>query len=216
MQAFVSKVVFCSVFLIGLLFLGPMASTPFAAEKRVGFVDIQKAVISTKEWKKSFETFKKDFAKEKKKIKSREARIKKMLADLNKQSFVLDPELKKKKEDKFRKEKVAFERYVQDKNEEFGKSEKEMTQKILLKMMKVIRKIGKEKKFTMILEQKVVLYHDKGNDLTSLATKAYDKSNKQISSKFCRDFYRAYCFSIKELLYRLNQFKSRFSYDGYK
>ena len=178
MQAFVSKVAFCSVFLIGLLFLGPIASTPFAAEKRVGFVDIQKAVISTKEWKRSFDTFKKDFAKEKKKIKSREARVKKMLADLNKQSFVLDPELKKKKEDKFRKEKVAFERYVQDRNEEFGKSEKEMTQKILLKMMKVIRKLGKEKKYTMILEQKVVLYHDKGNDLTSLATKTYDKSNK--------------------------------------
>ena len=101
-----------------------------------------------------------------------------MLADLNKQSFVLDPELKKKKEDKFRKEKVAFERYVQDQNAEFSKSEKEMTQKILLKMMKVIQKIGKDKKYTMILEQKVVLYHDKGNDLTSLATKAYDRSNK--------------------------------------
>jgi len=178
MQVFFSKVVFCSVFLIGLLFLGPMASTPFAAEKRVGFVDLQKAVIKTKEWKKSFESFKKDFAKEKKKIKSREARIKKMLADLNKQSFVLEPELKKKKEDKFRKEKVAFERYVKDQNDEFRKNEQEMTQKMGIKMMKVIQKIGKEKKYTMILEQKVVLYHDKGNDLTSLATKAYDRSNK--------------------------------------
>jgi outer membrane protein len=178
MQAFFSKVVCCSVFLIGLFFFGPMATASFAAESRVGFVDIQKAVITTKEWKRSFESFKKDFAKEKKKIKSREARIKKMLADLNKQSFVLDPELKKKKEDKFRKEKVAFERYVQDQNAEFGKSEKEMTQKILLKMMKVIKKIGKDKKYTMILEQKVVLYHDKGNDLTSLATKTYDRINK--------------------------------------
>ncbi|GIS84758.1 MAG: hypothetical protein CM1200mP16_10580 [Nitrospina sp.] len=73
-----------------------------------------------------------------------------MLADLNKQSFVLEPELKKKKEDKFRKEKVAFERYVQDQNEEFSKSEKEITQKILVKMMKVIKKIGREKKYTMI------------------------------------------------------------------
>ena len=178
MQAYFSKLLCCTVFLIGLLFIGPMTTTPFAAESRVGFVDIQKAVISTKEWKRSFESFKKNFAKEKKKIKSREARIKKMLADLNKQSFVLDPELKKKKEDKFRKEKVAFERYVQDQNAEFGKSEKEMTQKILIKMMKVIQKIGKDKKYTMILEQKVVLYHDKGNDLTSLAIKTYDRSNK--------------------------------------
>jgi len=170
------KVCFC--LLIGLVFFGPLAISSFAAESRIGFVNIQKAVLGTKEWKKNFEIFKKNFAKEKKKIKVRENRIKKMLADLNKQSMVLDPELKKKKEDKFRKEKVAFERYVQDQNEEFGKSEKEITQKILLKMMKVIKKLGKEKKYTMILEQKVVLYHDQGNDLTTLATKTYDRSNK--------------------------------------
>ena len=155
-----------------------MAISSFAAEIRIGFVDIQKAVIGTKEWKKNFEIFKKNFAKEKKKIKAKEKRIKKMLEDLNKQSFVLDPELKKKKEDKYRKEKIAFERYLQDQNTEFSKSEKEITQKILLKMMKVIQKIGKEKKYTMILEEKGVLYRDRGNDLTTLATKTYDRNNK--------------------------------------
>jgi len=170
------KVYFC--LLIGLVFFGPLTISSFAAESRIGFVDIQKAVIGTKEWKKNFEIFKKDFAKERKKIKARENRIKKMLEDLNKQGMVLDPELKKKKEDKFRKEKVAFERYVQDQNAEFSKSEKEITQKILLKMMKVIQKLGKEKKYTMILEDKVVLYHDRGNDLTALATKTYDRTNK--------------------------------------
>ena len=121
-------------FLMGLFVLGPLSISSFAADNRVGFVDIQKAVVNTKEWKEEFEVFKKNFAKEKKKIKAREKRIKKMLEDLNKQNFVLDPELKKKKEDKFRKEKVAFERYVQDKNAEFGNNEKEMTQKILQKM----------------------------------------------------------------------------------
>ena len=167
-----------SLFLVGQFFFGPLAISSLAAESRVGFIDVQKAVISTKEWKKQFEIFKKDFSKEKKKIKARENRIKKMLQDLNKQSFVLDPELKKKKEAQFRKEKVAFERYVQDQNAEFGNNEKEMTQKILQNMMKVIQKIGKEKKYTMILEQKAVLYHDKGNDLTTLATKTYDRSRK--------------------------------------
>jgi outer membrane protein len=53
-----------------------------------------------------------------------------------------------------------------------------MTQKILRKMMDVIKKIGKEKSYTMILEQKVVLYHDKGNDLTKIATRTYDRTNK--------------------------------------
>jgi len=179
MQLFDLKVHKLYLFLlIGLAFFGPLVTTSLAAESRIGFVDIQKAVLGTKEWKKNFEIFKKNFAKEKKKIKVRENRIKKMLADLTKQSMVLDPELKKKKEDKFRKEKVAFERYVQDQNEEFSKSEKEITQKILIKMMKVIKKLGKEKKYTMILEEKVVLYHDLGNDLTALATKTYNRRNK--------------------------------------
>ena len=179
MQLFYLKVHKLYFFLlIGLVFFGPLVMSSFAAESRIGFVDIQKAVLGTKEWKKQFEIFKKDFAKEKKKIQARENRIKKMLEDLNKQSFVLDPELKKKKEDRYRKEKIAFERYLQDQNSEFGKNEKEITQKILIKMMKVIKKLGKEKKYTMILEEKVVLYHDRGNDLTALATKIYDRSNK--------------------------------------
>ena len=45
-------------------------------------------------------------------------------------------------------------------------------------MVEVIRSIGKEKKFTMILEKKAVLYNDQGNDLTDLAIKAYDKKFK--------------------------------------
>ena len=162
----------------GFLVCGPLTVSSFAAESRIGFIDIQKAVSGTKDWKASFIKFKSDFAKEKKRIKIREEKVKKLLADLNKQSFVLTPELKKKKEEQLRKEKIGFERYVQDQNSEFGEKEKEMTQEILLKMMEVIRKIGKEKKYTMILEQKVVLYHDRGNDLTKLATRTYDRANK--------------------------------------
>ena len=164
--------------ILGFFVCGPLTVSSFAAESRIGFVDIQKAVSSTKEWKSSFNKFKADFTKEKKRIKIREQKVKKMLGDLNKQSFVLDPELKKKKEEKLRKEKIDFERYVQDQNTAFGKKEKEMTQKILRKMMEVIKKIGKEKKYTMILEQKVVLYHDRGNDLTKMATLTYDRVNK--------------------------------------
>ena len=162
----------------GLLISGPLTVSAFAADSRIGFLNIQKAVSSTKDWKSKFDKFKANFTKEKKRIKIKEQKIKKMLENLNKQSFVLDPDLKKKKEDAFRKEKIEFERYVQDQNADFGKIEKEMTQKILIKMMGIIKKIGKEKKYTMILEQKVVLYHDKGNDLTGIATRAYDKANK--------------------------------------
>ena len=148
------------------------------AEDKVGFIDVQKAISSTNAWKKGFNGFKLKFKKQRAVITQKENKIKKLLEDLNKQSFILDPKLKKKKEDQFRKEKVAFERYVEDQNKEFGLKEKEMTREFLKKMIEVIQKLGKDRKYTMILEKKSVLYHNTGNDLTAQATKIYDRTYK--------------------------------------
>ncbi len=156
--------------------LGPGAA--WAAGVRIGFVDIQKAVSSTKEFQRAFTRFRNDFQKEKQVIAEREKKLKKMLEDLNKQGFALSPDVKKQKEEKFIKEKKAFERYVQDRNEEFSRKEKEITDSIVRKMLDVIKKLGKERGYTMILEKKSVFYSDTAADLTALATKTYDKLNK--------------------------------------
>ena len=168
---FTKLVCFLIIFLIFV-----QATHGYAKDVRVGFVNIQAAVAGTKEWKKEFASFKTKFEKEKISISAREKQLKKMIEDLNKQSMVLSPELKKKKKDVLLKKKKNFERYVQDKNEEFAKKEKVITGKILKKMVGVIKKLGESKKFTMILEKKVGLYFDQSVDLTTLATKTYDKT----------------------------------------
>ena len=162
-------------FFVGL-FLLVQTNSSYAKDVRVGYVDIQAAVANTKEWKKEFISFKSKFQREKVSIKKKEEQLKKKIADLNKQSMVLNPELKKKKEEDILKKKREFERYVQDKNEEFAKKEKEITNKILKKMVDVIKNIGKEKRFTMIIEKKLGLYFDESLDITTLATLAYDKT----------------------------------------
>ena len=160
---------------VAVFFLLVLPAPGFGKDLRVGVIDLQKAVANTREWKREFASFKKRFKKEKGLISKKENLLKKMIEDLNKQGFVLDPALKKKKEEGVRKKKREFERYVQDKNEDFAKTEKEITNKILRKMVNVVKKIGKNKKFTMILEKKVGLYFDDSVDLTTLATKTYDK-----------------------------------------
>ena len=159
-----------------IFFLLTQATPGYAKDVRVGVIDIQAAVAGTKEWKKEFVSFKTKFEKEKISISAKEKQLKKMIEDLNKQSMVLSPELKKKKEDALLKKKRDFERHVQDKNEEFAKKEKEITGKILKKMGAIIKKLGEGKNFTMILEKKVGLYFDKSVDLTKLATQTYDKT----------------------------------------
>ena len=156
--------------------MSAQATPAHAKDVRVGVIDIQAAVTGTNEWKKEFASFKTKFQKEKLSITAKEKNLKKMIEDLNKKSMVLSPELKKKKEEALIKKKKDFERYVQDKNEEFAKKEKVITGKILKKMVGIIKKLGESKKFTMILEKKVGLYFDQSVDLTTLATQTYDKT----------------------------------------
>ncbi len=159
-----------------IFFMFAQVSPAHAKDVRVGVIDIQAAVTGTNEWKKEFASFKTKFQKEKLSIAAKEKNLKKLIEDLNKKSMVLSPELKNKKEEALIKKKKNFERYVQDKNEEFAKKEKTITNKILKKMVGIIKKLGESKKFTMILEKKVGLYFDQSVDLTTLATKTYDKT----------------------------------------
>ena len=152
------------------------AAPAHAKDVRVGVIDIQAAVTGTNEWKKEFASFKTKFQKEKVLIATKEMNLKKMFEDLNKKSLVLSLELKKKKEEALIKKKKEFERHVQDKNEEFAKSEKAITNKILKKMVKIVKDLGESKKFTMILEKKVGLYFNPSVDLTALATRTYNKT----------------------------------------
>jgi len=165
---------FCCFLIIFFMFA--QATPAHAKDVRVGVIDIQAAVTGTNYWKKEFASFKTKFQKEKVSIAAKEKNLKKMIEDLNKKSMVLSPELKKKKEEALLKKKKDFERHVQDKNEEFAKNEKAITNKILKKMVKIVKDLGESKKFTMILEKKVGLYFDQSVDLTTLATKTYDKT----------------------------------------
>lgn len=172
-----TSIVLQVVFII--CFMAWNLSPALAAEKtRLGFIDFQKAVTSTKEFKRQIAAFQKDFQKEQTIIASKEKRIKKMFDDLSKQSFVLDPNRKQEKEERFRKQQKDFERYIQDRKEEFSRKEKQILDEIINKMKKIVQKIGKEKKTGMIMDQSAVLYYASENDLTDLAIRAYDRNYK--------------------------------------
>lgn len=146
-----------------------------AADIKIGFVDVQKALVETKEFKRSQKKFRLELEKEKGIIDARKKKVESMLMEINKQANVLNPSLKKKKEESFLREKKDFERYVQDREEEFARREKAALDKISKKMLEVLRQLGKQKKLTMVLEKKTVFYSDSSLDLTVLATKTYNR-----------------------------------------
>ena len=79
-----------------------------AADVKIGFINMQEAVSGTKEFKNALTKFKADFEEEKKRIALKEQRVQKLLEEINKQSFVLDPKLKQKNLTMILEEKTVF------------------------------------------------------------------------------------------------------------
>lgn len=169
---------FILIFSLTLALLGWCAEAQAAGSGRVGFVNSKKALVSTQEWKKSLAEFNKEAKRKQIIVSAKEKKLKQMLDDLNKQSKVLNADLKKEKEEKFRKEKVEFERYVQDLDTDFKKKEKEIVEEIGSKLLTMIKKIGKEKNYSIIMDSKSVIYYDPAADITDQVIKAYDRNHK--------------------------------------
>jgi outer membrane protein len=149
----------------------------FAAESKVGYVDVQKAIQATGAGKKAKETLDAEYQKRKGNLDKRKADIEKMGQDLEKKKSVLSEEVLSKKQMELQEEMMKFQKTVGENQLEIQKKEEELVKPILTKMKAVIEKVAKEKGFTMVLENKGqnVLFASADADLTDEVVKAFEK-----------------------------------------
>lgn len=153
-----------------------MAVAAQAAESKVGFVDMQKAIQATSAGKKAKTELETEFNKKKKDLEKKEADLKKMGEDLEKKKSVLSEEALGKKQAEFQEEMIKYRDIVGKSQMEIQKKERELTAPILNKMKTVIGKMAKDKGYTLVLENNQgVLYSTPESDLTDDVIKAYEK-----------------------------------------
>jgi outer membrane protein len=63
---------------------------------------------------------------------------------------------------------------VQDSQADVKKKESELTENILKEVQDMIQKIGEDEGYTMIFERGMVIYSNKGIDLTDIVLKKFD------------------------------------------
>lgn len=158
-----------------LLFV-TLAQTALAAETKIGYVDMQKAVQATAAGKKAKTDLEAEFNKRKKELDKKKADIEKMGQDLEKKKSVLSEEVLGKKQMELQEEMMKFQKVVGENQLEIQKKEKELTMPILEKMRKVIEKVASEKQFSIVLErnEQNILYAQKETDLTDDVVKAFE------------------------------------------
>ncbi len=158
------------------------ASIAFSAEKtvKIGYMDLQKALNDSDAGKDAKNAFNKRVEELQKVLDEKQTEIKKMQDDLEKQKGFLTSEARGEKEKTYQQKIKDVQRFAKDSQEELQQRDAELTKKILIDLREVIKKIGNDEGYTIILErgESSVLYAAEGVDVTDKVIKAYNKGRK--------------------------------------
>lgn len=151
--------------------------TASAAEIKLGFIDMQKAIQETAAGKKAKKDLEEEFNKKKKDLDKREAEIKKMGEDFEKRSMAMNEDARLKKQGEIQGEMRKYQELASKSQIEIQKKERDLTQPIVSKLRGILEEIAKKEDYTVILEksEQSVMFAKKEIDLTERVIKEYDK-----------------------------------------
>ena len=168
-----------------ILFL--LLAVPVGAEEgvRVGFVDLQRAIRESEPGKRANRQFQADVKRIEAGLLKEKQQLERLRSDIDKKGLLLKEQERRNLEKKFQRGFRDYQRVMNDTREELRQREGEMTAEILKELEKVVTEIGKEEKFTLIIERSQVLYTDQGVDITDRVIERYDRrfGNKVSKSK---------------------------------
>jgi len=139
-----------------------------AAELKVGYIDIQRAVMESRQGKSATEKFTVEAGRVRDDILKEKERIEQAAEMLQKQSAMLTDDVRRSKELDMARRQRDYERMVEDQKTELQLKEAQLTGEILEELIPIVRDYGKKHGFSIIFErsERVLIYADPALDLT--------------------------------------------------
>ena len=164
---------------IGMILLGWFGSV-WAADLKIAYVDIQKAVNESNAGKDAKKLITKDVEKFQGQIADKQKILQTMKESLEKQAPMLNPDARATREKEYQNKLREFQRWGEDTQNEINQKRMEMERNISIGLQKVIQKVGADEGYTLILEknESIVLFVSKALDITDRVLKAYDAQKK--------------------------------------
>lgn len=148
---------------------------------KIGYIDLQKALNESEAGKEAKASFNKRVEELQKVLDEKQNELKKLQEELEKQKGLLTTEAKGEKEKVYQQKLKDVQRFAKDSQEELQQKDAELTKKILKDLREVIKKIGTDEGYTIILEKgdSLVLFAAEGVDITDKVIKAYGAKGKK-------------------------------------
>ncbi|MCJ7784103.1 MAG: OmpH family outer membrane protein [Desulfobacterales bacterium] len=166
-------------FVIGLILLGWLGSG-WAAELKIAYVDIQRAINESNAGKDAKKAITKDVEKFQRLVADKQRELQTMKESFEKQALMLTPDARANKEKEYQNKLREFQRWGEDTQNELNQKRMEMERNISMALVKVIQKLGADEGYTLVLEknENIVLFVSKTIDITDRAIKAFDAQKK--------------------------------------
>ena len=168
-----NRMILISILAVALVFV--MAGT--SAAQKIGFINMRAIIQESEAGKKGFAELKKAVEKKRTEIGKKEEELKKLKDELEKQKSVLTAEAFQEKESTFQVKLRDYQRLVKDSQDELASKEQAVTGKMIPEILQIVEQVGKQGKYDAILDlnNPVVVYHDKEDNLTKKIIEEYNK-----------------------------------------
>jgi outer membrane protein len=159
---------------VALLFVA--GEPALAAAQKIGVVDMQRALAETEDGRKAKDTLKKLFEQRQKTLDKQQNDLKALKDGLDKQRDVLQREVLAKKLEEYQKAVAELQTTYVDFQRELAAKEGELTKPILMRMERVVRRIGQADGYSLVVDRSEagVMYVPSTYDLTDVLIQRYN------------------------------------------
>ena len=163
--------------LVGVILLfGLQGQAVWAANVKIGVLDMKRLQQKSKVFQKVREELKKKFEALQRKLEQEKDQIRKIEQELRKQSMMLSLDAKQDKQRELEKRSRHYKFMYGEVAQDMKDAEIDATRKVGVEIEKVVEGIAKKEGFTIILEEGTMglIYYDEAIDITDQVTRAYD------------------------------------------
>ena len=147
-----------------------------AADVKIGYVDLQRALNESSAGKKAKEDFRGQVDKLETQLKGKKEELDRLKEELESKGTVMADDRRRKLEGEFEAKRLDLKRRFEDSQAELQKKDQELTGKIIQDLQTIIKEVGDRDGFTLILElgSSPVLYFKKSADITDDVLAVYN------------------------------------------
>lgn len=168
---------------LGALLMALLAvSAPAHAQVRLAYVDVQRALNECDAGKRAKSEFQSKIQSLDSKLQREQNEVQGLKDEIEKKGMLMQPDQRQNLQDEYIKKAKDLDRNLKDARDDLQRQDNEVTGRILHDLGIIIRNIGEQSGYTMVLEKGSILWGAANLDITDQVIRSYNSSHAQVGS----------------------------------